>query len=661
MKLDIILPIYNQLSHVKECLNSIVKYDFSLVNIIYIINDESDQYTSNFLYDFAKTNTQTILYSNPKNRGFLISINQGIALGNSPYLILLNSDVIVTPNWLNRLLACIESDPKIAAVNPITNHASNINIPIAPGANFYSMDWFIEANSLCSYPDVVTGVGFCWLLRRSALEAVGVFDEIYDRGYCEDSDLCMRLTQKGYRTVIADNVYVYHKGGASFKQERQASYQKNRKIFDQSWSQEYQQQYEAFLEANPLQPIRNLFQPLQERWSPIDFLKNKVSNIQNYWNNHQLIDVGKETLKSLIHLPKAKREIVVPEYVAKLTPPNRLQVTYFLPGMSLTGGTLSVIQLVNELILLGIEARIVTLHVDPEVYDWKLLTQPIIFRTSSELLENFPYSDIAVATLWTTAPTISQLVKAGRVQVGVYYIQDYESWFYSPTDPQREQVKQTYPLLSHRIVKSDWLRNLLKKDGYETKKILLGMDLDIFYPRDVIQSQFPKILAMVRQNTPRRGFPYVIQALEKLKKVIPQAEIILFGDDILNFQDIPFSFRNEGIISDRDQLARLYSEADVFLDGSNFQGFGRGGLEAMACGTVCVLTNVGGVREYAKHRENCLLVPPQQPQKFTEAIMELLKNSELKKHLVSQGLITVTRYSHKYEVQKTLAYFKEIA
>lgn len=660
MKVDIIIPIYNQLSYLKNCIQAVLKHSHPKTYDLYLVDDGSDSETNAFLQSLFDQDERIILVRNPQNLGFLRSCNRGICLGNSPYIVLLNSDVIVTPNWLDRLLNCAESDPKIAAVNPLTNYASNLDIPIAQGANFYSMDWYIQLNSYYNYPDVVTGVGFCWLLRRSALEKVGIFDEIYDRGYCEDSDLCMRLIQKGYRTVIADNVYVYHKGGASFKQQRQTAYIKNRQIFDQRWSQEYQKQYEAFLEENPLKQTKLLFQPLRKRWSPIDFLKKTVPGLKYYWSNRQFLKLGKETLKTFIHLPQAKREIAIPKFVAKFTRPRCLQVTYFLPGMSVTGGTLSVIQLVNELILLGIEARIVTFNVEPEVYNWQLLTQPIILPTFSEVLKYFPYSDIAVATLWTTAPTIAKLVHLQRIKKGVYYLQDYESWFYTENDPQREKVKQTYSLISDRIVKSDWLANLLTEDGYETYKIRLGMDLGVFYPRDITRSNCPSILAMVRQNTPRRGSPYVIKALELVKNSIPQAEIILFGDDQLNSGNIPFSYRDEGVISDRDHLATLYSEADIFLDGSNFQGFGRGALEAMACGTACVLTDVGGVSEYAKHRQNCLLVPPKEPQQFAKSIIELIQNPQLKQRLIYQGFQTVAQYCHKREAKETLAYFQTL-
>ena len=663
MNIDIVLPIYNKLTYFRECIYSILENVSGISIKLYIIDDYSDHVTQRSLETFRRDCPQIILHRNSKNLGFLKSSNLGVSLGNSPYVLLINSDVIVTPNWLSRLIQCAESDPKIAAVNPLTNYASNINIPIAPGANFYGMDRLLAQNLSPQYPDVVTGVGFCMLLRRSALEKVGLFDEIYDRGYCEDSDLCMQLTTNGYRTVVADNVYVYHQGRASFKGERDTRYLKNRQIFDGRWSTEYERQFKEFLKTNPLQPSRDLFKVPLQQWDPVQSMRETYHGMRHYWHECQWLSAAKEALKGIYKLPQAKRDIATPEFVAKVTRPEPLRVTYVLPGIGISGGISSVIQLVNELILLGVEARIVAPSMQKkEVANWKFFTQPIIFKSEQELLDNFPESDLAVATFWTTASWVAELVKMGRVKAGAYFLQDYEPWFYPEKEQQtRSQVKATYDLIAHKIVKSDWLAKLLAQDGYQTTKISLGMDLGLFYPRDVSPSSYPTVIAMTRPDTPRRGFYYVIEALQLVKEALPETEIILFGDDKLKTRKIPFEFRDEGKIGDRDQLAELYSQADVFLDGSDFQGFGRPALEAMACGAACVLTNVGGVTEYAVDRQNCLLVPPKQAEDFAKAIIELLTNQELKYSLIASGFKTVKNFCHKREAQKTFNYFNQIS
>lgn len=657
---DIVLPVCNGLTYVKECIDSIISYTPPESFWLYIIDDCSDTFTSGYLKQRTSANRRLRLHRNERNLGFLKSCNLGIQKGSCPYVVLINSDVIVTPHWLERLVACAESDARIASVNPLTNYASQINVPIVPGANFYAMDWYLERHSPRRFPDVVTGVGFCMLLRRTALAAVGLFDEIYGRGYCEESDLCMRLTQSGYRTVVADHVYVYHKGRATFT-DRDQRYLHNRRIFDTRWSYEYRRQYRQFCKANPLRPVRSLF-AMPQRWDPMPTVWQAARETLACWRDHDPIAAGRASVRGLLRAARARREIPDPAIVERITQPGRMRVTYVLHNMVVAGGVLSVIQLVNELILLGIEARIVTLYEDPAIYDWtKLLTRPMVFRSVKELIANLPTTDIAVATLWNTAPWVSELVNRKQANAGVYFIQDYEPWFFPEEDRvARAQVKASYRLIQNRIVKSDWLQNRLTADGYASRRIRLGMDLARFYPRDTATDR-STVLAMARPGTPRRGFPSTIEALAEVKRSMPEVEIILFGDRFLSSQNIPFSFRDEGVVTDQNRLAELYSQADVFLDGSDFQGFGRCALEAMACATACVLTSVGGVMEYARHGENAIVVPPRRPDIFARAIIAILSDFELKTRLAAGGLATAQAFCHKREARETLAYFQEIA
>lgn len=656
---DIVLPVYNGLSYVKDCVESILCYTIMNSYHLYLVNDFSDKTTTGFLQQLSQVHPHITLHNNSENIGYVQSCNMGITLGRAPYVILINSDVIVTPNWLARLLECALSDTKIASVNPLSNNASQIDLPMVPGANFFAMDEYLQKCAPRHFPDIVTGVGFCILFSRKVLDDVGLFDSIYGRGYCEESDLCMRLTTKGYRTVLADHVYVYHKGNGTFTDSTER-YRNNRKIFDSRWSHEYFRQFRAFKKANPLQPLRDLF-PLHQRWDPKPIVWQTARGLLSSLRNKNFSGFILTGARGLFQLVKARRPIATPASVAKITRSNRLKVTYVLQDIIISGGVLSVIQIVNELILLGVEARIVALHEDPLIYDYiKFFSKPIIFRNYQDLIKNFPDSDIAVATLWKTAPWVASLRNENRIKTSVYFIQDYESWFFSDNNQvARSQVKATYKLIANKIVMSDWLQKMLIEDGFTSHKISLGMDLARFYPRD-IQTLRPTVLAMARPITPYRGFTSVINALLYVKQSFPNVEIILFGDRFLSSYNIPFSYRDEEVISDQERLAYLYSEADVFLDGSDFQGFGRCALEAMACGTACVLTGVGGVTEYARNEKNAIVVPPKRPDLLADATLKILNNSQLKHGLVREGFDTVKNYCHKKEAKKTLAYFKKL-
>ena len=118
---DIVLPVFNGLTYVKDCITSILENSKASPYRLYVIDDCSDHVTSNYLTKLAEDHPQISLHRNSENLGFVKSCNIGIGHGQSPYVVIINSDVIVTPGWLSRLLRCAESDPYIALVNPFTN------------------------------------------------------------------------------------------------------------------------------------------------------------------------------------------------------------------------------------------------------------------------------------------------------------------------------------------------------------------------------------------------------------------------------------------------------------------------------------------------------------------------------------------------------------
>jgi glycosyltransferase involved in cell wall biosynthesis len=345
--------------------------------------------------------------------------------------------------------------------------------------------------------------------------------------------------------------------------------------------------------------------------------------------------------------------------------PGALRVTYVLPELRLSGGALVVLQLVNELRLLGVDARVVALRGRRdrrrEVFRWRLQVAPTVFANERALMQGMQETDIAVATHWTTAAWVRALVDAGRARQSAYLVQDYEPWFYPEEDTTaRARVKQTYQAIPHKVVTSEWLRELLARDGYESRTIPLGLDIGCFYPRPAERGRRPVVLAMARPRTPRRAFDFVVATLAKVHEAMPDAEFVLFGEHIDSL-DVPFAYRSAGVVTDPEQMARLYSSARVHFDGSDFQAFGLPALEAMACGTVSVLTDTGGVREYARDGENCLLVAPRDVDGAAAAIVRLLADEPLIARLRDVGFETSREHSLRRQARETLRVFEEIA
>ncbi len=226
---DIVIPVYNALKEVTDCLASIER-STSLPHRVVIVNDKSDLHTSQFLSQYAADRRWVELIENPSNLGYTRSSNAGLTSSRAEWVVLLNSDTVVSEGWLEGLLECAASDPDVAMVGPLSNAASWQSVPQVkdPRGGWMvnrlpdemSVDAFahlVRDSSERAFPQVPLLNGFCTLMRRSAIAAVGFLDEkAFPVGYGEENDLCIRIAKAGYTLRLADHVYVHHVKSASF-------------------------------------------------------------------------------------------------------------------------------------------------------------------------------------------------------------------------------------------------------------------------------------------------------------------------------------------------------------------------------------------------------------------------------------------------------------
>lgn len=133
---DIILPVLNELSHIKECISSIIKFTPTEIYWLYLVDDCSDSVIQNYLVSVENDHKNISLIQNITKLGYLKSCNEGFKQGEAEYALVINSEVLVVDGWLQRLMTYLEADPTIASVNPLSNYGSEVNIRIGPGANF---------------------------------------------------------------------------------------------------------------------------------------------------------------------------------------------------------------------------------------------------------------------------------------------------------------------------------------------------------------------------------------------------------------------------------------------------------------------------------------------------------------------------------------------
>lgn len=219
---DVIVPIYNAPAMLASCLDALVDR-LPLYARLHLIDDaSSDPAVERLLTSHVLASRCAVsVRRNPENLGFVGTVNAAMAACDGD-VVLLNSDTVVTHGWLDRIVACAASDPRIATITPFSNNAEICSLPVFCQANPPPLDPECYARAAVAagpptYPDLPTGVGFCMFLRRAALEVIGLFDaETFGRGYGEENDWCMRASAHGWRHVLCDDAYVVHAGGASF-------------------------------------------------------------------------------------------------------------------------------------------------------------------------------------------------------------------------------------------------------------------------------------------------------------------------------------------------------------------------------------------------------------------------------------------------------------
>ncbi len=186
--------------------------------VIVVDNNSSDE-TPDYLRAMMGRQPRLRCIFNQSNRGFAGGNNDGLKIASGSFLVLLNSDCIVTENWIEGLTALLAQDPVIGLAGPVSNSVGNEQRIFTRGI---TPEEIIEeglawvSNSRGGRFETGMLSFFCVALRRDVLDRVGALDERFGIGFYEDDDYCMRVRHAGYKLICAEDVFVYHRGGGSF-------------------------------------------------------------------------------------------------------------------------------------------------------------------------------------------------------------------------------------------------------------------------------------------------------------------------------------------------------------------------------------------------------------------------------------------------------------
>ena len=225
--LDVVIVSYRSREFLRGCLAALGANPPSCSMSVVVVDNASGDGTVELV---AREFPEVDLIASARNLGFAAATNLGAGRGSAPYLLALNPDTAVDSGALDRVIAVLESHPDVAVVGPRLlrpdgsfDHAARRSFPTPLSAlgHFTGIGRRVQSGRLAAYraPEIESGPvdavnGAFMLMRRSAFEEVGAFDEGYWM-YMEDLDLSYRLRQRGRLSWYEPSATVGHVKGGS--------------------------------------------------------------------------------------------------------------------------------------------------------------------------------------------------------------------------------------------------------------------------------------------------------------------------------------------------------------------------------------------------------------------------------------------------------------
>jgi GT2 family glycosyltransferase/glycosyltransferase involved in cell wall biosynthesis len=222
--IDVIVPCYRNADLTRRAIEAaLAAHCTASFHLIAVDDCSPEPAISSFLDELAAAGRLTLI-RNPKNLGFVASVNAAMALHADRDVVLLNSDATVADGWLDALLAASRTRDQVASVTPFSNNASIASYPhicrnndFLPAADVGAINRAAQIANAGLTAEIPVAVGFCMWISRAALDVVGPFDVArFGRGYGEEVEWCLRASRLGFSHLLAADAFVHHEGEASF-------------------------------------------------------------------------------------------------------------------------------------------------------------------------------------------------------------------------------------------------------------------------------------------------------------------------------------------------------------------------------------------------------------------------------------------------------------
>ncbi len=536
---DIVVPVHNAWHVTRKCLDA-VRGRTSWPHNLIVVDDASDATTQSKLIELERSPLPMTRLRNAKNRGFAATVNRGIKAGSAPFVCLLNSDVIVTPGWLTKMVMALHADERNAIVCPATNNTAVVDVPMSPGASYLHMAQAFEGFAARRYPEILP-TGFCFLFRRSLLEQIGYFDEGF-RDFGEETAWWWKVVQAGGRAVMADDTYVFHERASSYSAlgaEKHSSYRR-------AASARFNQLYPEWTLWRDAYDVKTALGPLRVPVPP-----------------------------TLLRSPK-----------------DLWRVCWVVHDARACGAMRYIADLANELNERGVNAKVVVLKREGTPEEWlgELRSAPVYFASQEELLEDFAQrvfpSGLVIAATVELAPAVRALVDAsGGTLRGCLHAQSFEPAL-AKAPEEIAHLQALYTLLPDVITGSRWVGEEIAALGVTPFACVHpGVDRTLFYPRDrAAGDERPTVAIPMNPSVWWRGWERGLELIAELERQADargiELRILVYG-----VESLPITSRAIclGTVTQARLAHVLGTEVDALVDPSHVHSYGMPCLEAAAC------------------------------------------------------------------------------
>lgn len=600
-KCDIIIPIYNSPEWVKMCVYALYKNTpDEYIGKVILMNDNSDELTCNCIRNLEKKYPKIEVYKNENNLGFIKNVNRGMDKTTAEYILLLNTDCLVSKNTIPKLIDHMEKNKKIGLICPISSNAANLSYDIPEHYSYMQVNDLFYENFKGMNFDACTVVGNCLMISRECMQKTGYLDEIYGMGYGDETDYQFKAHEQGFEAKVAIDTYVYHKSEVSFgtSPEKQKRLDHNRAIFFERWGEQYNKKMQEYVKNDP-----------------IEYIKNNLK-------------------------------------IDKKPEPN---ILFFLPDIhQKAGGVHVIVDIVNYLNINGYFANILT----ERIHEYKeiMIFSPSFMKDIKEVSPK-----CIAGTIYPTIFFCETIAKHYNIPC-VNFMQGYEPCFDNGEIYSWAELacKNSQNILAI----SEFLQKKCKENfGKEAKVIPNSINTDLLYNSDKQIKDKKQVTFVFRDNFAKGDFILSeILKLLTLKNYNFEINVIYMREimfPINNNENLKINFYKGPL--NRKEVSNILFKTDIFVDASLMEGFGLMALEAMAAGAVPVMSQSFGVDEYAEDSKNCFIIKEvNNAEKYVEKIEELLKDEEKLKEMSKNAQDKALEFDIDKNVKKYIEYFKNV-